>query len=188
MKSPLWLFPFTSGGDMSAIDSVMCLAESAEATLVPVSLLSQPSDSQRQGARLEHLQQSKDFMEAVQYKAARSQVPLQHYEVITVDVLHSIKTLAHEMRCNGIVLVISGGKSQLLRDDELRHLLFNPPASLLLLRLPMPAETGAVPRLWARFLPRLSRHWKHQDIIRQEQKMRVTEKPISIEAEQHCQG
>ena len=85
MKPPLWLFPFTSGGDMSIIDSVMRLAESAGATLIPALLLSCPSDSQRRGTCLEHLQESKDFLETVQGKAARSQVPIHPYEIVTID-------------------------------------------------------------------------------------------------------
>jgi len=61
MKTSRWLLPFTFGVDMRAIDYAVSLAGSAGATLVPVSLISAPA----KGARLEHIQQSKDFLEAV---------------------------------------------------------------------------------------------------------------------------
>lgn len=57
--------PFTFGVDMGGIDCAVSLAESAGATLVPVSLIPAPPE----GARLELIQQSKDFLEAVQNKA-----------------------------------------------------------------------------------------------------------------------
>src|SRR5260370_774174 len=72
MKTPRWLLPFTHGVDTAAIEYAVRLAESAGATLVPVSLISAPP----KGARLEHIQQSKDFLEAVQHKAERFQVPV----------------------------------------------------------------------------------------------------------------
>jgi len=190
MKPPGWLFPFTCGGNMYAIDSVMRLAESAGVTLIPVALLSQPSAVQHQGVHPEGLQHPQGFMEAVQSKAARSHVPVQCYEVTTVDVLHSITMLVQETQCRGIVLVISAGKSQLLRDDERKYLLFNPPASLVLLRLPMPARAGTGPRLRPGFLPRLARLWRQQDINKQEQKKKtpVAERPAVLEIEQRRLG
>src|SRR5689334_10446120 len=102
MKKPRWLLPFTHGVDMHAIDYVVRLAESAGTMLVPVSLVSSPPNK---GARLEHIQQSKDFLEAVRFKAERLQVPVERYEVFTADVLRSITILVHEMHCDGIVLV-----------------------------------------------------------------------------------
>jgi hypothetical protein len=94
MKMPRWLLPFTYGVDTAAIECVVRLAESAGATLVAVSLISNPS----KGARLEHIQQSKDFLEVVQHKTARYQVPVERYEVFTTDVLQSLTTLVHERR------------------------------------------------------------------------------------------
>ena len=76
-----WLLPFTYGVDMRAIDYLVSLAENNGATLIPVSLVSVPKDSRSGGARLEHIQQSKDFLEAVKYKSARLQVPVERYEV-----------------------------------------------------------------------------------------------------------
>ncbi|MGH2493806.1 MAG: potassium-transporting ATPase subunit KdpA, partial [Ktedonobacteraceae bacterium] len=87
MKTSRWLLPFTYGVDIRAIDYAVRLAGSAGATVVPVSLVSTPS----KGARLEHIQQSKDFLEAVQHKAARHSVAIERYEVFTQDVLQSIE-------------------------------------------------------------------------------------------------
>src|SRR5258708_39195830 len=124
MKTPRWLLPFTHGVDMRAIEYAVRLAESAGATLVPVSLISAPP----KGARLEHIQQSKDFLEAVQHKAERFQVPVERYEVFTADVIQSLTTLVHERRCEGSVLVTGGEHNRLLGGGEGRHLLIQPPA------------------------------------------------------------
>ena len=70
MYAPRWLLPFTYGVDMRAIDAVVRFAQSAGATLVPVSLILVPHERRAREARLEHIQQSKGFLEAVQHKAA----------------------------------------------------------------------------------------------------------------------
>jgi len=64
MNTPRWLLPFTYGVDMRALDAVVGLAGSARATLVPVSLISVPHEGRSRGARLEHIQQSKDFLKS----------------------------------------------------------------------------------------------------------------------------
>lgn len=122
METPRWLLPFTFGIDMRAIDYAVSLAGSARATLVPVSLIATPS----KGARLEHIQQSKDFLEAVQHKASRHAVPLERYEVFTQNMLQSIRMLVTEIRCDGIILVTGGEHSRLLQDIEVKHLLIQP--------------------------------------------------------------
>jgi hypothetical protein len=151
MNAPRWLLPFTYGVDMRAIDSVVRFAESAGATLVPVSLISVPDERRSRGARLEHIQQSKDFLEAVQFKAARLRVPVERYEVFTGDVLQSIALLVHDLRCDSIFLVTTGKEDVLLHAHELKRLLEEPPASLVLMRLP--ARTGRTQTLVSRFLP-----------------------------------
>jgi hypothetical protein len=104
MESPRWLFPFTHGVDMQAIDMVVRLAEERGATLVAVSLIPVPPEQRSQGARLEHIQQSKDFLEAVKFKAERHQVPIERYEVFSSNVLGSITLLTYDQRCDSIVL------------------------------------------------------------------------------------
>ncbi len=153
MEAPRWLLPFTFGVDMRAIDYAVSLAGSANATLVPVSLVATPS----KGARLEHIQQSKDFLEAVQQKAARHQVPVERYEVFTCNALQSIRTLVSEMPCDGIILVTDGEHSCLMRDEEVKRLLIEPPVSLVLIRLPAHSRLQARYGLGSRFLSWLCR-------------------------------
>jgi hypothetical protein len=186
MKTPRWLLPFTHAVDMRAIDSVVRLAESAGATLVAVSLISAP----RQGARLEHIQQSQDFLEAVLHKAERFQVPLERYEVFTVDVLQSLTTLVHDRRCKGIVLVTGGEHSRLLRDEEVKHLLVKPPAALVLVRLSASEGMTPTPGLSARFMA-----WWHglrgrRDAAGQvrEKEAAIVEEPLWIRTERHQLG
>jgi len=166
MMNLRWLLPFTHGVDMRAIDYLVSLAQNNRATLIPVSLVSVPNESRSQGARLEYIQQSKDFLEAVKYKAARLQVPLERYEVFTSDVIQSITMLVHDMHCDGIVMVAIENKEVLLHAHELKQLLMEPPASLVLIRLPAhPRET----RAWhpgAIFLSWLRRVWHYRFEVR----------------------
>jgi hypothetical protein len=186
LKMPRWLLPFTQEVDMRAIECVMRLAESAGATLVAVSLIS----ALPKGARLEHIQQSKDFLEATQHQAARFQVPVERYEVFTVDALQSLTTLVHEKRCEGIVLVTGAEHSRLLRDEEVKHLLIKPPAALVLVRLSPPAAgLTSSPHPAARFLSWWRGLWGRQDAtqVRNEEAPSV-EEPLRIRTERHHRG
>ena len=184
MKTPRWLLPFTFGVDMCAIDYTVRLAESAGATLVPVSFVSAPPEG---GARLEHIQQSKDFLEAVQNKADVYRVPLERYEVFTADVLQSMRTLVHEMRCDGIILVTSGERTCLMQTEEMKRLLIKPPAALVVIRLP--EHTGMRFPLAARartgFFSWLRRREEQQEAALQAQSAPLLEEPLWIRTEQH---
>ena len=81
---------------MYAIEQAILLAKSLEATLIPLSVIHVPQEGRSRGARLEHIQQSKDFLEAVKYKAARYGVPVERYEVFTADIVQSINIVANE--------------------------------------------------------------------------------------------
>ncbi len=157
-----WLLPFTYGVDMRAIDYLVSLAENNGAMLIPVSLVSVPDNSRSRGARLEHIQQSKDFLEAVKYKAARLQVPIERYEVFTGDVIQSITKLVRDLHCDGIVMVAIEKKEVLLRAQELKYLLTEPPASLVLIRLPAHPQEARAFQLGASFLSRLRRLWRYK--------------------------
>jgi hypothetical protein len=143
---------------MRAIEYLVSLAKNNGATLIPVSLISAPNHSRSGGARLEHIQQSKDFLEAVKYKSARFQVPVERYEVFTSDVILSISSLVHDLHCDGIVMVATEHKEVLLRAHELKQLLVEPPASLVLVRLPARSQEAGVFDLGARFFSWLHRH------------------------------
>lgn len=181
MKTPRWLLPFTHGMDMQAIDYAVRLAKSTGATLVPVSLISAPPG----GARLEHIQQSKDFLEAVQHKATCFQVPVERYEVFTTDVQQSLTTLVRERHCDSIVLVTGSGHTCLLQDDEVKHLLIAPPTALVLIRLTAPDGLALAPSLRARFFSWRHRLWGQRDGTVQAQNVPVVEEPLWIRTEQH---
>jgi hypothetical protein len=163
MESPRWLFPFTHGVDMQAIDTVVRLAEGSGATLVAVSLIAVPPERQSQGARLEYIQQSKDFLEAVKFKAGRHKVSIERYEAFTRDVLGSIMLLTHDQHCESIVLVSCGEQDILLTACEKKCLLEDPPASLVILRLS--AQAGRTRHAYTRFLSWLHRLWEGRDVV-----------------------
>jgi hypothetical protein len=175
MNTRRWLLPFTYGVDMQAIDSVVGLAESGGTTLVALSLVSVPEAYRSRGARLEDIQQSKDFLEAVRWRAARDQVPVEYHEVFTGDVLGSIATLVHDLSCDSIVLVSSQKHEALLHTHELKHLLTEPPASFILLRLPTPPER---PHLGTLFLSWLRRALGREDELRLVREEPETENPL----------
>ena len=111
MKRINLLLPFTHGVDMCAIEQALLLAKGRQATLVPLALIHVPEERRAKGARLEHVQQSKDFLEAVKHKAARYAVPIERFEVITSDVVQSINTIAGDRECEGILLFAIGRAS-----------------------------------------------------------------------------
>src|SRR5260370_18850913 len=162
MNTRRWLLPFTYGVDMQAIDSVVSLAESAGTMMVALSLVFVPKDRGSRGARLEHIQQSKDFLEAVKWKAARRQTLVEYHEVFTGDVFESIATLVHDLSCDSMILVSNGKYDALLHGYELKHLLIEPPGSFILLRLPTPERL----HLGARLLSWLRRSLGHQGSAR----------------------
>ena len=188
MNAPRWLLPFTYGVDMRALDAVVSLAGSARATLVPVSLISVPHEGRSRGARLEHIQQSKDFLEALQFKAARLEVLVERYEVFTGDVLRSIAVLVRELHCDSIVLVSTGNRDVLLYASELKRLLLEPPASLVLIRLPARTQSTWTWRPGDRLLSWLRRLWGYQDDSRHTQDASTREEPSWIRVEEPHRG
>jgi nucleotide-binding universal stress UspA family protein len=188
MNAPRWLLPFTYGVDMRALDAVVGLAGSARATLVPVSLISVPHEDRSRGARLEHIQQSKDFLEALQFKAARLEVPVERYEVFTGDVLQSIAVLVRELHCDSIVLVSTGNRDVLLHASELKRLVMEPPASLVLIRLPARTQSTQAWRPGDRLLSWLRRLWGYQDDSRHTQDVPTGEEPSWMRVEEPHRG
>jgi len=193
MNTPRWLLPFTHGVDMRAIDYVVRMTESTGATLVAVSLISTPHRPRPEGARLEHIQQSKDFLEAVKWKAARYEITVERYEVFTVDVLQSITLLTRDLHCDSLVLVSREGKDALLPADEMKRLLEAPPTSLVLIRLPAHAKRAPARPLGSplhsllgtRFLSWLRRD---KEDARSVQDTPEVEGPLRIRTEEHHRG
>lgn len=135
MKRTRFLLPFTHGVDMRAIEQAILLAKSHEATIIPLALIHVPEERQAKGARLEHVQQSKDFLEATKHKAARYAVPVERFEVFTSDVVQSINLVASEMECEGILL-FAGRKGGILLDMiEIKRLMELPICKLYIMHL-----------------------------------------------------
>ncbi len=120
---------------MSAIDYALIQAQSQQATLVVLSLI-----EQRQGKaiRLEHIQQSKDFLEAAHYKAAKSRAAIERIEMYTQDTVKSIQTFAQEMECSGILLFARKGTGVLLSTDEIKRIMAQTHCSLYFMLLVSP--------------------------------------------------
>ena len=117
------LLPFTHGIDVSAITYALAFAQRFHSTLVVLSLISLPETPGTRKPRLEAIQQSKDFLEFVQHKAARQGVPIARFELYTHLPARSIRALAQEMECAGIVLVVRRGDGVLLATHEVKQLL-----------------------------------------------------------------
>lgn len=126
------LLPFTQGVDAHAIDCAIWLAHRDGAILVSLSLI---RHSETDGARLEAIQQSKDFLEVVRHKARRMGVPVEQAEFYTHTPVESIHAFAQEMVCAEIMLFLRGGAGILLETEEVKYLLEQERIALSLVRL-----------------------------------------------------
>ncbi len=117
------LLPFTHGVDASAINYALALAQRFHSTLVVLSLIRLPEAPGARKPRLDAIQQSKDFLEFVQHKAARQGVPIVRVELYAQHPVRSIRTLAQEMECAGILLFVHRGAGVLLATAEVKQLL-----------------------------------------------------------------
>lgn len=129
------LLPFTSGVEMDVLDSLVRFASHQHATLIPLSLIPLPA-KKRKGVRLEHLQQSKDFLEAVHYKAERHQLPTESAELFTRDVVESILAYAERLYCDGILLAARPPCGSLLDMETIRRILQAHPCALFVAYFP----------------------------------------------------
>jgi len=138
MNTQRWLLPFTHAVDLQAIDAAVRLAEHSGATLIALSLIApRPGQRRPSPVRLEHLQESKDFLEAVRWKALRLQVSAECHEIFTADVLGSIVARVQQFDCQGIILTHHGIRDALLSSHDVKQMLISPPAPLLFLTLPL---------------------------------------------------
>jgi hypothetical protein len=128
-----WLLPFTQDVNLPAIEAALRLAQMSDATLIGLSLIVTPP---KRRVRLEYIQQSQDFLEALRHKARRLKVSCECYEAYTSDPLERITTLTYELACEELVLMSKGKHTLLLRPQETQPLLLHPPTSLVLVRLP----------------------------------------------------
>ncbi|HEU5384006.1 MAG TPA: hypothetical protein VFV38_52090 [Ktedonobacteraceae bacterium] len=146
-----FLLPFTFDIEMDILEAVVRLAAERRATLIPLSLIPQPV-GKRRSVRLELLQQSQDFLEAVRVKAAHSSVPLAPVEVFTSDLVHSILASIDQCHCDGILLATRGNHGCFVSLEVMEQLMCLQPCALWVLHFP------ASPRgLW---LPRTGKVWR----------------------------
>lgn len=89
-------------------------------------------------------------------------------EESTSDPFARLAAMTRELNCDGIILASSGAHALFLDEQELQYLLSNPPASLVLIRLP----TGT---------PRLVRHGQGSRMLTWFQKLR---RPAKVQAGQ----
>jgi hypothetical protein len=136
MKATRLLLPFIHGVEMRILEYGVLMAKSHDATIVPLSFIYVPEKQWGKGTRLEHIQQSKDFLEAVRVIAARHNVPVERYEVETGDVVRSIEILTEQLACDGMILFVRGSDGVLLNTPEVALLIKQAACPLYLIRLP----------------------------------------------------
>lgn len=129
------LLPFSHGVEMETLEAAVQLAASHHATLVPLSLIAVPQ-ARGKGARLEHIQQSKDFLEAAQQKAMQHRVSLERFEAFTSDVVRSIAALVPRLSCDGMILALRGNNGSLLSTKIIEQVMAIAPCPLYLIYLP----------------------------------------------------
>jgi hypothetical protein len=156
-----WLLPFTFGVDMQALDAALGLVQKGSATLVALSLITVPAGKRSRGVRLEHIQQSQDFLEAVKYRAARFDTPIERHEVYTENVLESLETLPHKLGCAGMILLSRGEQVLLLDSQEMQHMLSTVPVPLMLIYLPGQTEQSWLSHIMTRSAFWLQSQWKN---------------------------
>jgi hypothetical protein len=159
VKMTRLLLPFTNGVDMDALEYGVLLAKNHRATLVPLALLAMPEKRRSKGIRLEQVQQAKDFLEAVRYKAERHAVSIERFEVVTTDVVQSIAVLTHQADCNGIVLVVRGQDGVLLQADEIERLMEQLACTYYLIHLAARRKAGIF-LLFEELSSRLFNRWE----------------------------
>jgi hypothetical protein len=169
MKTTYLLLPFTHGVDVSVIEQAILLAKKRRATLAPLSLIHIPGERHAKGARLEHIQQSKDFLETVKHKAARHSVPLERLEVFTSDVVQSINLVASEMECDGIMLFVGPKDGILLQASEIKRLMETTNCRLYIMRLQSDTGKSFTQMLRQRFSNWLNGGRKQKDELSQAQ-------------------
>lgn len=135
------LLPFTHGVNVAAIDYAVWLAKESHACIVAVALVL--TRKANKGARLEHIQQSKDFLEVVKRRAMRYKVPFERYEVFTADVINSTCSVSQELNCESVLLFTDG--CALLTAQEVAGVMQNSECSLYMIRLPARRREGMFP-------------------------------------------
>jgi len=101
---------------MDTIEAAVLLAASHHAAFVP--LFDSYASGERKGVPLEHIQQSKGFLEAVQRKAFRHHIPLERFEVFTGARVQRLFVLVDQLGYDGILLVLHGRNGSVLDEQN----------------------------------------------------------------------
>ncbi len=139
MGEKRFLLPFTDSLDAHAIDHALYFARASQAVLVALGLIVTPAErSSQTDIRPEHIQQVKDFLEMVYFKADLHHVPLERIEQYTQNAHMSILSTAHKQDCQGILLVFSEKEARyrFLQEAEIKKLRQSNEHSLYILSLP----------------------------------------------------
>ena len=180
MKTTRFLLPFVHGVDKFAIEQAILLAKSHQATLVPLVLIHVSEERQKNGVRLEYVQQSKDFLETVKHKADWYSVQIERLEVITSEVVQSINLVASEMECEGLLLFVNHKGGILLQLHEIKRLMEKPMRKLYVLRLPTNERMNLAHELRRHFSRWLNGRSKRKGEPMQEQEYSEEEFEFSI--------
>lgn len=112
------LLPFSYGVHTKAIDHVLFFVKAAQATLVVVTFIPFSAEVNAGNARLERIEQARDFQETVAFKAVVSHIDVEFYETYTSDIPASVVWWAKEQRCDGIVLISDRDDFHFFLSDE----------------------------------------------------------------------
>lgn len=114
------LLPFTHGVDALALETAIVLAKNRCAMLVPVVFIHVPPFAS--GARLEHIQQSKDFLMMIKSKAAKYDIDVESHEIFTGDIIACLGDVRKQLK-GEIILFVRDGDGVLLSTGEVKHIL-----------------------------------------------------------------
>lgn len=128
------LLPFVHGLQPHALEQAIYLAKVRDAVLVPLALLCVPKTC-KAAVRLEHVQQAKDFLEAVRCRADRHHVPIEQHEINTSDVSQSVMEMMDRARCAAILLFTRGNVGVFLDTADVKSIMEHVPHKLYLFRL-----------------------------------------------------
>ena len=135
MKSARLLLPFVHGMNIEALEQAILLAKDSKATLVPASIIRLTKNQQGSGPRLEDVEQSQDFLEAIHYRVQKNNLPIEQVEVVTSDIAQCIDTLVRKLECDGIMFFMRGKDALLLDSDDMRRVMQTAPGRFYLFHL-----------------------------------------------------
>ena len=143
------LLPFTHGVRADALEYAVLMAQSRNAILVSLSLIDRHGV---RGARLEDIQQSKDFLAAVEHKALKHGVEVEQKEVYTDNAVASIEDCMQTMHCDGVLLLVENSKGVLLQTIEVKHVIASVTSQVHIIRMQPREEKTSESGFMARLL------------------------------------